>query len=1683
MSQNAPISTPNPGNGASSFAASANYFWWSALRHGGCLIAPSRLEEFFPSHAEPLSAWASDRLRRAFARFDVENDKAALNQFLDVALADLLGLPPQEWTAGNQVDSAWAARALTGEIIKPRRLWQEPGGGLLPVFIAEEAAPGPGRSTPKLGLGRGRKSISRVIEWLRRKQLKVALLTNGRQWRLIHAGADYDAWCEWDTEAWFIAGEPGPQVEALRLLLSRNALAMPASGGAPPLLDAIQATRRGQAELSSALGERVRQAVEILLRESRETIDTARADQALPVSNRDVYIAAARLVMRLVVILFAESRNLLPRDNVIYWNSYCLDFLRDALPMDKNGIPFNHLFHQHSAWPRLLALCRMLYHGSAHEKLPILRYGGGLFTPGSPGAPDPVLRALAALENPGHPLSDAAVATMLDLITRAPVKVRQGRGAMTVMAPVDFSQLDTEYIGILYEGLLDYELRRVEDAIPVLFLNLGDQPALPLSRLEEMDDKALAGLVEKLKAKKVKAAAGAEDAEAGEGDEDEAEDNDEEVDDDGEAPEETEAGTAPDSLAAPIFDDNDSIRLWRDRATAWARHAVLAGKLVAKPRGRQTPEKEREHEEAVNRAAKGLVARLVLPGDYYLVRFGGTRKGSGTFYTKPALARPTVRRTLEPLAYQEVAPRPPAAILDLKVCDPACGSGSFLVGALRYLTGALYESLFAHHWLAEAPDGSIRWGEPPNPVPPWFAEALRDFSGINEPAPRAADVNGQAAEDKIKARLGRVVVERCLYGVDLDPLAVELARLALWVETMDPYLPFSFLDHKIKCGNALVGCWLDRFQDYPAMAWEREGGDKTHAMGVYFAKEAWTKAIKRRKAEVKFQLGRAYDLFIPAADAEAVFGEALRLYEAMHAAGLREQGTQEAAYRAYLEAVATLRRAFDGWCALWFWPADQLDLAPMPSNFGHPSPEAAAEIDRLASQLGFFHWELEFPDVFNTDRHGFSAVVGNPPWEIQKPNSKEWFSNIDPLYRAYGKQEALAKQKAFFAAGEATEHAWLLYNARLKGLGNWCKNAGEPYDKKQTLRRGQGFSDPEHPFIHQGSADVNTYKLFFEVGHSLLMNGGRLGLIVPSGIYTDRGSTDLRALFLDRCRWEWLFSFENRDKIFDIHRSFKFCPIIIEKGGRTASIRAAFMIRDLDAWEDAERHVLDYPAARILQFSPKSKAILEIRSPKDLAILEKMYANGVLLGDDGPNGWGIQYAREFDMTNDSKLFPPRPKWEAEGYQPDEYGHWLKGRWQANPNPVNPARPHMPEPGLILSRDGRHQIVIVDIEDVALPLIQGAMIQQFDWSQKGWISGTGLRAVWHEIDWQDKYISPQFLMKKSDFYSKGESAAKPSVRRIARNTDTRMMISGFIPPFPCGDVASVLQSKEAIYRPAEVGIFNSFACDQIVRTRCGGTHVDYHYLSEVPALHPKPSVEIGLPFLSLQLAGPHCIFSDIWISIASQTILDSKFKYPWRLFWALTPHERLRLRCILDAVVAHLYGLDEDDFRWILRDSDHPTDQVTSKAFARTLDPKGFWRVDKNQPPELRHTVLSLVAFADLQALIRNHGEEEALRRFLGSGPDDGWMLPETLHLADYGLGHDARAQSPQPVAAVLGPRFFDWQLTQSAEESWAECRRHAENIRKIREIGNCKSRSASSQKHQKVDETGNDDLFGGKAWN
>ena len=1593
---------------------SSPHAWWASLRHGGLLIAPSRLEEYFSEPVDPLPLYLADRLRADLTHLRTGTSEAR-RVFLGTVLERVCGVGPNGagWSRGADVDARWSRRSLSGDVVRPRRVWEGPARARLLVFVDDE---------PRLGVGRGRRSVSRVVEWLRAAGEKIALVTNHHQFRLVYAGLDYEAWTEWDTDLWFEEGRPSDQVEALRALVGPHSLIPSGPGNRPRLLAAIEESRRGQSEVSSALGERVRRAVESLIQEHGPALGELGAH----VPPRDIYIAATRVVMRLVVVLFAEARDLLPRDNPVYHASYGVQGLREMLERSVGTAGFSRLRNRFGAWPRLLALFRLIHGGSHHADLPIPRYGGGLFAPGD--TPDPISGALAVFENPQNAPSDDFVYRLLDLLCRTEMKIRQGRVNRVVPVPVDFSDLSSEYIGILYEGLLDYELRSAASNDPMVFLAVGDEPALPLSRLEAMEDAALASLLEKLKQSKEAAAPGGDEEE----DADPAEEP-EPVDDLLVEADEDASVQQGDPVAAqgfsPAFSDDqgpedrpetpsDQDLIHRERARLWARRAVIAGKLVPKPRGSK-PEALREHSDQVDAVAARLITRIVMPGEWFLVLWGGTRKGSGTFYTPPQLAVPTVQRTLRPLAYHappvqaggaggpgddapaaDWIPKTPEQILALKVCDPAVGSGSFAVAALRFLTEALWRSLLHHGWLVEQHDRFVVHSE--GGRPPWFGECVKDLP-----------VAGDDAEHHIRARLRRLVVEQCLYGVDLDPLAIELSRLSLWVETMDRDLPFEFLDHKFKGGNSLVGCWFDRFRDYPVLAWEREGGDKTHAQFVHHFREleargrkkkdgatrsgdVWTRAIKDRKVAVKrtlaeFLAGQGSFFDRRAVEApEALHDQAVALFAEMHGIPIQEPDRRAEFYRKRIvdhAAYRQLREAFDTWCATWFWPPDRIDLAPLPKDFAQPSGDARAVVEELREQYRFFHWELEFPDVFANERGGFDAIVGNPPWEIQKPNSKEFFSNVDPLYRTYGKQEALEKQRDYFRQRADDERQWIAYCARYKALSNWCKHAGAPFGDPQA---GEGFSlgrnsdalheewrtrraahrsyaDSEHPFQHQGSADINTYKMFLEQGHALLRIGGHLGVVLPSRMYSDRGASGLRGLLMTRHAWTHLYAFQNERRVFaHVHHASKVAIVSTVKGLITEAVATRFRlgVGQSPPLEDLERDIPDtnaylrVPASTITRFSPRSRAFLEIVDSTDLALLEKIYSNSVRLGD--AEGWGVTYATEFHMTADSKLFQPRPWWEARGYEPDEYGRWLKF-YEAVPVERHPA-----EVGWIHLADGIGVVRESEIEDVALPLYEGRMIGQFDFSEKGWLSGKGRKAVWKEIFWPRKTLQPQFLVAASTREAvyleehidrvarrSGKSAADEERERledpvqyrawraslhpkigfmdVTAATNSRTMIAALLEDDPAGNSVPVLYGANSVPLAA---VLNSLVYDFAARARCAGLHLNYFVIDETPVIRPT-SLPLHVTRYSCRLLLGAPRFAP---TLVRHRALDPALANRC----ALTPHERKRLRCVLDAVIAELYGLDVDDLRWILRGCDAPAAWTKAPADA---DAKGFWRVE------------------------------------------------------------------------------------------------------------------------------------------
>jgi hypothetical protein len=229
-------------------------------------------------------------------------------------------------------------------------------------------------------------------------------------------------------------------------------------------------------------------------------------------------------------------------------------------------------------------------------------------------------------------------------------------------------------------------------------------------------------------------------------------------------------------------------------------------------------------------------------------------------------------------------------------------------------------------------------------------------------------------------------------------------------------------------------------------------------------------------------------------------------------------------------------------------------------------------------------------------------------------------------------------------------------------------------------------------------------------------------------------------------------------------------------------------------------------------------------------------------------------------------------------------------------------------------------------------------------------------------------------------------------------------------------------------------------DFITRNRLVGLHLDYHVFAQNPLPLPEHFTREEFSNASAGFLMPHSFFSPHWLRL--------KLSDGWRHRWAITPARRVELQCSIEAMTALHFGLDLEQLRHMLPECDYDNTFVRSRDSVARLNPKGFWRVDKEKPPEQRLTVLSLVAFDDLQQQIASSGGdvERGIEAFCSQNDGEGWLLPETLRLSDYGLGHDDRAREPQPVRACFGPRFYDWQLAQSPAESWRECHLHARNL-------------------------------------
>ena len=1518
--------------------------WLDALRSYGILVSKVVLTEKFPKGIREIEEEQIESLRAIYREFEAGVLKiedwlwAIANLLMGVENRPLLQFGEE---ALKHLGGAETVRGLT----PPSALLLSPYESALTPRLCIWLVNKEGKS--KLPWARACAEAHRFLRSFQSGKIHLGLVTDGFRLRLYYVDIEGDCWVEWDASRWFEESAHFDELGGFVLLLNKEMLGI-GKAGEPPIESLIRESRKRQGDISAQLGERLRCAVEMMINRvvnpatqrsaaragAKKPLDiVAEAPDGSRLSEeatlQAIYQAAIRTVMRLVFISYAESRSLLPMDAQTYVTGYSIQNLYDTLERNKNNFGEEYLRKEAWAWPRVISLFRLIYGGCNHPNLRLPQYGGELFAHSSEKSEDPVLRAMTLFEDP-LALTDFDTLQLLSYIRRGGLKKN---GEMEAGGEaLDFAQLRTEYIGIMYEGFLDYfpKLVHQEDIAYVELRGKGSH-SFPLRRLEDLaeDKEKLRDFIKKIR----------EDSGRGEAEEEteEFEEELEEMRDSEQAIESYEESSA----TSIVMSGNPEID---QRVKAWAVKAAMASGMLRKKN--PSPEEEQK-----------IVSSLIKnngihpPDKIFLISWKGVRKGSGTYYTRPGLVIPLVERTLRPLVLKSDTNelKTPEEILKLKIVDPAMGSGSFLVAAANFFTDELFRS-WKYHGLIEKLTSGEKLLFPDG----------KQATGLEEEDIVALGPSDERFDEYMRVRLKRHVIERCIYGVDVNPLAVELAKLSLWLETMDPRLPFEFLDHKLKCGNSLVGAWLFEAFDYPIAAWKRYENireDETDPLKKVmkesnnWIKQAWNicnEELMRYETGFKIKSFEGVDLY-------ALSREAREKFERIHRAierdrpRLYENFVQSDEYR-------KLKRLMDRWCALWFWPPDEkLDQKriPRPSWFYERCSDYSESLDsiveKVANEMQFFHWEIEFPDVFMRDNPGFDAVIGNPPWNRIKPESVPFFTRFDPLFPTYGKQAANQVLEDLFSRYESIKKEWQSAYLETKSMTYWAKNCCLPFTTTKGNRQKTQWEDHINerlrneepwyggnesfqafrPFALQGIGDVNLYKLFIEQAMYLIRKRGRVGMVLPGAIHMDEGAKDLRKAFLEDYGWEWLFSFENKFSLFPVDTRYIFACVILQEGQKSQNLRTAFYVHDLEKWEAVEHQGVIMNYELIKKFSPHSLIPRAINNDDQIRVLDKIYSKSRLIGDQDRNP-RIRYSQEFHITNDSKLFPSRDKWEKRGFVRDPFGFWI-------------------------NKDG----------DVGLPLIEGKMIYQFDP-----IYASHLRVnEWERMDWHLKCPMPRYIMSR-DIYcqeEKGIRGSKITFRDVTNSTNERTTISCVVWDFPKVCTApgfSIEKINDHIFYPLHA-FLNSLIFDYIARRVVSGTHLTKYIAIELPISEEFFGIQPLIKNSAL-VSLPLPLFSPEWIILRSSFDLDGA----WTDYWSWSEISRMRCFAIIDAVAFYKIGVDLGEVKSILT--------LDEK------DPRGFYRVDKDLKKEYRYPTIVVSAFSDLINEFNGN-----IERFCNS-----WALPE-----------------------------------------------------------------------------------------
>lgn len=866
------------------------------------------------------------------------------------------------------------------------------------------------------------------------------------------------------------------------------------------------------------------------------------------------------------------------------------------------------------------------------------------------------------------------------------------------------------------------------------------------------------------------------------------------------------------------------------------------------------------------------------------------RKGSGSYYTPDDLVGLILDETLEPLvsrfadAFQskveEVREEPggtnrrrglarldPAIkLLELKICDPAMGSGHFLVSLVDKLADHVIEAM------AEA-EAAIDWGEYVSPLAERI-EAIRNTILDN-----AEESGWTVDEDQLDDRhiIRRMVLKRCVYGVDKNPMAVELAKVALWLHTFTVGAPLSFLDHHLRSGDSLFGSWV------------KAGTEKAATYGSpLLLHEPVRKAVQSASqmqivesltdAEIA-EAHRSSDIFEQIKDMTAPLSALLSFIHALDWVGGNDRAR-----------VGIVHSFFDG----QFGDPVEIALGKAEPDTGRDAEAFRAllgEVRELIGEEHFLHWQVAFPGVWSNWEEegltgGFDAIIGNPPWDRMKLQQVEWFA---------------ARRRDIAMAQRAADRTKMI--AALKKDGDPLADAFDKANTRAEAATRMARRGGDYPLLSGG--DINLYSLFVERAMTLVKPDGMVGLLTPSGIASDKTASTFFKGVATQGRLKALYDFENRRTRYglqpffpDVDSRFKFCVFVASSAPTSDAAKCAFFLQDVTEVNDVHR-CFPLNANDFARVNPNTGTAPIFRTRRDAELTTEIYKRlPVLVDRTGvePNKvWSVHYLRMFDMTNDSGLFRTQAELED-----------TEGAYRVGGNTFRGA-----------SGDW-------------LPLYVGRMVHIYDHRaasvrvndanlHNAALSGDVTVAEKANPDFAP---TPQYWVPASEITLPARQHWVIAFRDIARATDVRTMICAALPRAGAGNTAPLIVPDAGEVLPTELlANLASICLDYVTRQKAQSTHLNWYIVEQLPVVRPeafdavhfggKTAGEIvreGVLELTYTANDMAPFARDMGYVEADGTV---KPPFVW------DEERRLHLRAKLDAVFFHLYGItDRDDVRYI-----------------------------------------------------------------------------------------------------------------------------------------------------------------------